>query len=203
VLRQLSLSFGEPVESAYPAIPSPSSAELMAKRVLKTLPRAKGAGRMPPGPRKKPRPKPASVRYTIRPSIVETIRKEVLAWPETSISWEAVRAKVNTDMSAQWTRQALSKHPRILKAFQATKKRLRDEQASGPKNRKLRTRDTSIPLLQERIRHLEDLVQQYEATVIEYEGQFARWQHNAYLAGIPLSKLDGTVQKVDRGRSDK
>jgi hypothetical protein len=202
-LRQLILSFGEPVESAYPAIPSPSPAELMAKRVLKSQPRANGAGRMPPGPRKKPRPKPASVRYTIRPRIIEKIRGLIHAWDEPTITWDAVRAKVNTDMSAQWTRQALSKHPRILKAFQATKKRLLEERASGTKTRKLRTRDTSIPLLQGRIRHLEDLVQQYEATVIEYEGQFARWQHNAYLAGIPLSKLDGTVHKVDRGRSDK
>ncbi len=105
----------------------------MAKRILDSLPRAKGAGRMPPGPRKKPRPKPQGIRYIITGRIVEDIRKLILAWEYPTITWEAARSAVNTKFKAEWTQQALSKHPKILKAFQATKKRLRDERDASPK----------------------------------------------------------------------
>lgn len=175
----------------------------MAKRILDSLPRAKGAGRMPPGPRKKPRPSPQGIRLLIKLRTAEDIRKLILAWDEPTITWEAVRAKVNLKFKSEWTRQALSNHPKILKAFQATKKRLRDERDASPKRRKSLTRDTTVPILQERVRFLEDRVIELEGTVEQYKAQFARWQRNAYLAGIPLSKLDGSVQKVDRGRSDK
>ena len=175
----------------------------MAKRILDSLPRAKGAGKMPPGPRKKPRARSQGLRVLIKLSTSENIRKLILAWEQPTITWEAVRAKVNLKFRSEWTRQALSNHPKILKAFQATKKRLRDERDISPKRRKSLTRDTTVPILQERVRFLEDRVIELERTVEQYQAQFARWQRNAYLAGIPLSKLDGSVQKVDRGRSDK
>lgn len=158
---------------------------------------------MPPGPRKKPRPPPQGIRLLIKLRTAEDIRKLILAWDEPTITWEAVRAKVNLKFKSEWTRQALSNHPKILKAFQATKKRLRDDRDASPKRRKNLTRDTTVPILQERVRFLEDRVIELEGTVEQYKAQFARWQRNAYLAGIPLSKLDGSVQKVDRGRSDK
>jgi hypothetical protein len=203
VLRQSSLSFGEPVESAYPSIPNPSPAELMAKRILDSLPRAKGAGRMPPGPRAKSRPRAQQIRVVITRGTVDKIRSMILAWPHGKITWEAIRAAVNSKFGTEWTRQALQAHYKIKKAYQDTKKRLRDDPDSKPKSRKATTKDTVVPVLQERIRFLEDRVIELEGVIIEYQGQFVRWQRNAYLAGIPLSKLDGTVQTVDRGRSDK
>ena len=51
---------------------------------------------------------------------------------------------------------ALSKHETILKAFQATKRRLRDERDASPKRRRTLTRDSTVPVLQDRIRFLED-----------------------------------------------
>jgi hypothetical protein len=93
VLRQTSFSFGEPVESAYPSISSPSPAELMAKRILRTLPPAKGAGRTPPGPRAKPRQKPAESRWIITGTVRKEIRQLILGWDELKITWEAIAEK--------------------------------------------------------------------------------------------------------------
>jgi hypothetical protein len=175
----------------------------MAKRVLESLPRAKGAGRLPPGPRKKPRPAPAGVRLVITGSVVEKIRKLILAWPHPTMTWEAVRSAVNTNFKAEWTRQALSKHRTILKAFQATKKRLRDERAPSSSRRKRLTRDTTVPVLQDRIRYLEDQLMDLEGEILEYKTQFLRIQENAYLLGVPMSKLLKSNEPGDRDRTDK
>jgi hypothetical protein len=197
------LSFGEPAESAYPSIPNPSPAELMAKRVVNSLPPSKGAGRLPPGPRKKSRAAPQAARILISRGTIDNIARMILAWPHPKITWEAIRAAVNSKFKTEWTRQALEAHYKIKKAYRATKGRLRDDPDSKTKSRKATTKDTVIPILQERIRFLEDRIIALEGQIIVYEDQFLRWQRNAYLEGIPWSKLEGTMQTVDRGRSDK
>jgi hypothetical protein len=135
----------------------------------------------------------------IKLSTPENIRKLILAWEQPTITWEAVRAKVNLKFRSEWTRQALSNHPKILKAFQATKKRLRDERDISPKRRKSLTRDTTVPILQERVRFLEDRVIELERTVEQYQAPFARWQRNAYLAGIPCRNWTALCRKLIAG----
>lgn len=174
----------------------------MAKRIVDSLPR-KGAGRMPPGPRKKARPAARGIRVILTRGTVDSIRSTILAWPHSKITWEAIRAAVNSKLGTEWTRQALQSHAKIKKAYADTKKRLREDPDAAPKKRKATTRDTVVPVLQSRIRFLEDRVIELEGVIEEYESKFLRWQRNAYLAGIPLLKLDGTVQTVDRGRTDK
>jgi hypothetical protein len=175
----------------------------MAKRVLDSLPRAKGAGKLPPGPRKKPRPVPIGMRYIISGKVVEEIRKLILAWPHPTMTWESVRSAVNTKFKAEWTRQALSNHAPILKAFQVTKNRLRGERDASPKRRKTLTRDSTVPVLQGRIRFLEDRVLELEGEIHEYRTQFLRIQQNAYLLGVSMPKLMKSTEPGDRGRSDK
>lgn len=175
----------------------------MAKRILDSLPRAKGAGKLPPAPRRKPRHIPIGMRSIIGPKFVDEIRKLILAWTRPTITWEAVRSAVNTRYKTQWTRQALSKHETILKAFQATKRRLRDDRDASPKRRNTLTRDSTVPVLQDRIRFLEDRVIELEKKILDYKTMFLRIQQNAYLMGVPITKLLKSTAPGDRGRSDK
>jgi hypothetical protein len=143
------------------------------------------------------------MRYVLSRTIVEDIRRIILAWPHPTMTWADICAVVNTAFKADWTRQALSNHDRIQKAYDATKKRLREERESSPKKRKSPIRNTSVPVLQQRIRYLEDRVIELEGVIVTYKAQFARWQQNAHLAGVPMSKLDAQHPGGDRGRSDK
>ena len=65
------------------------------------------------------------MRYVLSRTIVEDIRRIILAWPHPTMTWADICAVVNTAFKADWTRQALSNHDRIQKAYDATKKRLR------------------------------------------------------------------------------
>jgi hypothetical protein len=201
-LSQTSFDFGEAVESAYPSIPNPSPAELMAKRVIEKS-RRKNPGRLPPGLREKPRAPIPGERQTLSRTVVAGIRQIILAWPDPTITWEAIRAVVNTTYEAEWTRQAFYNHETIKKAYQITKNRLREDRELLPKKRKSKIRDSSVPVLQERIRYLEDRVIKLEGDIVTYKAQFATWQENAQLAGVPLSKLNEKRPGGDRGRSDK
>jgi hypothetical protein len=174
----------------------------MAKRVIEKS-RQKNPGRLPPGLREKPRAPIPGLRQVLSPSVVEDIRRIILAWPDPTITWESIRAVVNTTFKADWTRQAFHPYDRINTAYKATKERLRKERESLPKKGKSKIRDSSVPVLQERIRYLEDRVIKLEGDIVTYKAQFATWQENAQLAGVPLSKLNKQRPGGDRGRSDK
>lgn len=175
----------------------------MAKRVLDSLPRSKGAGKLPPGPRKKPRQTPVAIRVIISLVAEEWICEMIRGWRGKTMTWEAIRAKANSKFESEWTRQALFGHKKIKKAYRDTKKRLREDRDTEGPRRKTVTRNSTIPVFQDRIRFLEDKVIELERTILEYQAQFARWQQNAYLAGIPLSKLDDRKEPGDRGKSEK
>jgi hypothetical protein len=170
----------------------------MAKRVHE-----KGAGKLPPGPRKKPRQMPTEGRVIISLAAEEWICKMIRSWRGKTISWEEIRAKANSKYTTTWTRQALSSHETIKKVFQAKKKQLLElkDAAAGP--RRAKPRNASVSVFQGRIKFLEDQVVELERKVADYQAQFVRWQQNAHLAGIPFSKLNKKIEGGDRGRSDK
>jgi hypothetical protein len=143
------------------------------------------------------------MRQILSKTVVEEIRRIILAWPDPAIIWESIRAVVNTAFEADWTRQAFHAHDRIKNAYRTTKKRLGEEREALPKKRKSLIRDSSVPVLQERIRYFEDRVMKLEGVIVTYKAQFATWQENAHLAGVPLSKLNEKRPGGDRGRSDK
>jgi len=58
-------------------------------------------------------------------------------------------------------------------------------------------------VLQKRIRVLEDQVIMLDGEILDYRTQLLRVQQNAYLLGIPMSKLLASTEPGDRGRSDK
>ena len=68
---------------------------------------------------------PAAARFRMTRSIRKWIRDKILAWPRSTITWEAVRAEVQKKYpEAEAKRQTLAKYEEIQDAFQATKRRL-------------------------------------------------------------------------------
>jgi hypothetical protein len=174
----------------------------MAKRILDSMPRAKGAGRMPPTPRSAPRKKSDDTRPVISRAIKQRIRLMILDWDKPRITWEAVLAETERQHHGRWTRQALSNHKVLLKAFQDTKKRLKQEASTGPRSSK--PANSSIDMMQGRIRYLQERVAELEKTVEKYKAQFIRWQVNAYNEkGLTIEMLDAPLQPNNRGRSDR
>jgi hypothetical protein len=206
------LGFSEPVESAYPSVPNPSPAELMAKRILDSLPRAKGAGRMPPTPRAKAA-RSQTPRFRITRSIRKWIRDTILAWPEKTITWESVGATVREKYSeAVWKRQTLAKNDELQKAFQDTKRRLLREReeavakartAGGKTAKRSRPKSGSDDFYQERITSVETRVRELEMENTRLKEQFVRWQRNAFIAGMTMQQLDRPLLPIDRGQADE
>jgi hypothetical protein len=201
------------LESAYAVIPSPSPAELMAKRVFDSLPRTKGAGKLPPVPRPKP-PKRQTPRFIITPSIEEWIRKTILSWPHPEMDWGAVRDAVKKKYPAGvWKRQSLARHEVIQDAFRNTKVRLPAEEAkrkdeernrmSGKAPKLVKPKSGSDEFMQDNIRFLEGRVQQLEGENGILKKQFIRWQRNAFAAGLSLEILDRPLRPTDRGQANE
>lgn len=211
-LSQSSLDSEQGLESAYPSSPtSPSPAEMMAKRILDSLPRAKGAGRMPPTPRAKVA-KTQNPRFQITRSIKKWIRDTILAWPEKVITWEAVCETVRKKHpQAVWKRQTLAKNDELQKAFQDTKRRLlreREEiaakvQISGKTGKRSASKSGSDEFYQERIASLQARVGELEAENTSLKKQFVRWQRNAFAAGMTMQQLDRQLLPIDRGQADE
>ena len=93
-----------------------------------------------------------------------------------------------------YTRQALSRHPPILRAYQAAKRAL-----DKPKRRSL-TRSTSdeILYLDQMIRSLREQLSHYEAAERAW---IERWQRIAYHCsrrGLSVDELDGPIDAQHR-----
>jgi hypothetical protein len=211
-MSETSFSFGEPVESAYPSVPNPSPAELMAKRVIQSLPKSKGAGRMPPGPRKKPT-QPDEIRVVIAGEPKKWLRQTILAWPGPTIEWEDVRAALQKKYpTATWKRQSLYRHPVLRNAFRSAKLRLltereeRNEKAlieAGKATRKSRPKAGTDEFFQDRIAFLEAHVDRLEKENAGLKQRFVRWQRNAARHGLPMERLDRDIAQIDRGQADE
>jgi hypothetical protein len=184
----------------------------MAKRVIESLPRAQGAGRMPPGPRKKPT-QSRDLRIVISLGPKKWLRETILAWPGPTITWEAVReALAKKYPTAVWKRQSLARHPTLQKAFESTKRRLLTEReerkekallAAGKSKRKSRPKTGTDEFFQDRIAFLETRVDQLEKENAGLKQRFFRWQRNATRAGLPLERLDRDIPQIDRGQADE
>jgi len=183
----------------------------MAKRVHEQNP-AKGAGRMPPAARPKPVRIPgAPDRFVITASMRDWIRKKViLPWDKPTISWDAILDVVRKKYpKGKLQRQSLAKYEPLQKAFQATKRRLTEarEEAEMAKLAKLgkgsKPKSGSEEYLDRRNQELQQKVDRLERENAELKQQFARWQLNAFAAGMTMQELDRRRGRVDRGQVDE
>jgi hypothetical protein len=191
----VSSDFGSGLESAY-AVFVPSLKEEMAKRYFEREGPAPGAGKLPPNPRAKPQSRRKRTR--IWKDTQNRIREIIEEWPHPTIDWDSVIPVANNEFKANWIRQSLQRHPRLLKAFQDRKAELKRlaEAAGATAKRK----DSDVEYLDGQVRELEEANAGLKARLVEYEARFARWQRNAYLHGLSVEQLDAPLQENDRGR---
>lgn len=108
------------------------------------------------------------------------------------LTWDALIAKIESNIGCRYTRQALDRHARIKLAYQTTKERL----AEQPRARLL----TKVQA-QKRIDDYERLVAENMRLQKENDSlleQFVRWAYNATLHGLSEELLDAPLPKVNR-----
>lgn len=187
----------------------------MAKRVLDSLPPAKGAGRMPPATKpRQPRIPGEEDRFILTASRREWIRNVILTWSNPTIRWEEIREVVRKKYPKLiLQRQSLAKHKLLQDAFTATKLRLARERKnaeeatlteSGKPAKPAKPQSGSEEYLNGRIQALEKKVNQLQEENTKLKQQFARWQFNAFSkGGMTMQELDKPRGRADRGQADE
>lgn len=180
------------VESAYPIV-VPLPKEAMAKRIMKKLGGAPGAGRMPPGPRR-----PRSGKRTRIDKVTENRTREIIEeWPHKQIDWEDVVAAANKEFKASWRRQSLAAHKKIVNAFQEKRIELKKPRAKPTFG------DSTLDYYERIVRKLTEENMALRTKLQEAEARMARRRHNAYLHRMTLEQLDEPMQENDRGRTER
>ena len=122
---------------------------------------------------------------------IEDIVRLLDGWAAGKLTWNSLIDAVSFRFNEQYTRQALSKHNRIKRAYDITKERI-----AGNKDTTLGPRGQDI--LAQKIERLEAenlrLTQENEDLLF----QFARWAYNAYTKGITQDELEKPLPNVDR-----
>ena len=113
-------------------------------------------------------------------------------------SWDAVVRLTRQRLGHAYSRQALSKHPRITTALAARKEQLKHERPGRLPRPKT---DTEAALL-ERIDSLEAEVGRLKTDNEAMMTQFAIWAYNTHVLGIPDHRLDTPLQPVNRDYSE-
>ena len=111
------------------------------------------------------------------------------------VSWNLVIEAVATRLVHSYTRQALSSHAAIQKAFDACKRRPAPGQAAVSKL----TGETGA--LRQRLARREAEVSRLEAENRQLLERFVVWAYNAQTRGLGLAELERTLPAVRRGQT--
>jgi hypothetical protein len=113
------------------------------------------------------------------------------------LTWERYRVLLATELDgALYTKAGLRKQPRILNAWEATKRRLKGSMEAGvPSNG-----DAAIAQLQKRVQRLLNTIARLEQENQDLLVRFERWSHNAaFDKGMTLKQLDRHIVFPGRG----
>ena len=113
-------------------------------------------------------------------------------------TWDAVVKLARQRLGHAYSRQALSRHPRLRIALTVRKEQLKHKQT--PRRPRPKT-DTEAAFL-ERIDSLEAEVARLKADNDAMMTQFAIWAYNTHVLGIPDHRLDAPLQPVNRDYSE-
>lgn len=175
----------------------------MAKRILQGLPRAKGAGRMPPARRAAATPRPrGKKRLRIIKETKQRIRDIIVDWKGEEFSWDLLMAVINNEFKGEWAPQSIAKHADLQRLFQLTKERVRTAAANKAKGKKKRPVDSTAEFFEHQIDLLKRENADLKTRLAETEARMARWRKNASLNRVSVAMLDAELQHNDRGRSD-
>ena len=112
-------------------------------------------------------------------------------------TWDAVVKLARQRLGHAYSRQTLSRHPRIRTALAARKEQLRRSQPRRPRPKT----DTEAAFL-ERIDSLEAQLARLNADNEAMMTQFAIWAYNTHVLDIPDHRLDAPLQPVNRDYSE-
>lgn len=111
-------------------------------------------------------------------------------------TWENLCDSVTELLGKRPTRQSLSQHKEIVRAFELQKKTIK----SGASEVK---RPANLNIASQQIRNLQLKNQSLKEEVRVLKQQFIIWQFNAYKYGIKEHQLNAPLMLVDREKTDK
>jgi hypothetical protein len=148
---------------------------------------------------------------------IERIRNLVRTWPAEPITWDLIRDRVAAEIQGVvagkkkprgsdamgWSRQALSKHDRIKKAYEDRRSELRAERGRIEKNPR-RNRDPEVVLLRRERDGLRITIAELEKKLALYEERLQTLLYNKALGAAGENELlEPLLPKIDRlGRTE-
>jgi hypothetical protein len=113
------------------------------------------------------------------------------------LTWKRYLALLATELGAPYTKPGLRKQPRILNAWNMTRKRLEDSlEAAGVNG----NGDAAIANLNRHVKRLKNEIVRLEQENKDLLEQFQRWSHNAaFDKGMTLKQLDRDIVFPGRG----
>jgi len=147
----------------------------------------------------------------------ERVRELIRTWPSAPMTWDLVCERVAREIqgvgssrtmtrgsnAAGWTRQALSRHEKIQRAFDDRKKELAAEVGREKKNPN-RNRDPAVVVLRRERDALRIRISELEAQLAVYEERFQLTAYNRALGAHTENELvQPLMPKIDRlGRTE-
>lgn len=126
---------------------------------------------------------------------IQAIVNLIRGWDEPKITWAAICEEVQPLVGKKPTRQSLSSHEAIKNAYQSKKDSIKGKAPAKP-------RPASLNAAASRIANLEAELAELKEQNRQYKQMFVLWQYNAYKHGMTESKLNASMPKIDRERSD-
>ncbi|MEN4833061.1 hypothetical protein [Pantoea vagans] len=111
-------------------------------------------------------------------------------------TWENLCDSVTELLGKRPTRQSLSQHTAIVRAFELQKKNIK----SGASEVK---RPANLKIASQQIKNLQLKNESLKEEVRVLKQQFIIWQFNAYKYGIKEHQLNAPLMPVDREKTDK
>lgn len=129
---------------------------------------------------------------------LQIIINSIAGWQSSSqgkFTWENLCDSVTELLGKRPTRQSLSQHKEIVRAFEIQKKSIK----SGSCEVK---RPANLNIASQQIKNLQLKNESLKEEVRVLKQQFVIWQYNAYKHGIKEHQLNAPLTSVDRERSE-
>jgi hypothetical protein len=118
------------------------------------------------------------------------------------ITWDMLILEIKLWFSGQvYTRQALSKHPRIKTSYDLALKRWRNTRDVDSVPKAPKSSPVEMKLLMQENEKLKAENSRLEQENADLLAQFARWQYNADVKGITKAELDEELPYIDRRKT--
>jgi hypothetical protein len=125
---------------------------------------------------------------------VERVVEVLDGWRD-KLTWEALCKACEQVIGTKPARQTLAKFVRIEHAFEACKKRLKEETYEVRLPPSVRVAAERIA----RLEHENDRLKRENRELLE---QFVVWQYNAHIQGLTDRDLNKALPGIDRGQTD-